>query len=63
MRGRVLAIHGLNANKNLLNLLSYALADSGLEVFTIDLPGHGQIRRPVQRAVPRTFFGTIYRKR
>lgn len=42
IRGRVLAIHGLNSNKGLLNVLSYALADGGLEVFTIDLPGHGE---------------------
>jgi dienelactone hydrolase len=46
VRGRVLAIHGLNANKSMLNLLSRALADSGLEVFTIDLPGHGRSTAP-----------------
>jgi len=46
IRGRVLAIHGLNSNKRLLNVLSYALAEGGLEVFTIDLPGHGESSAP-----------------
>src|SRR5207302_654118 len=43
-RGRVLIVHGLDANKNMMNMLSYALADAGLEVFSIDLPGHGSSR-------------------
>jgi pimeloyl-ACP methyl ester carboxylesterase len=40
-RGRILAVHGLNASKNVLNILAYALSDAGFEVFTIDMPGHG----------------------
>jgi len=46
IRGRVLVVHGLDANKRMLNMLSYALADAGLEVFTIDLPGHGESEAP-----------------
>ena len=40
-RGRILAVHGLNASKNVLNILAYALSDAGFEVFSIDMPGHG----------------------
>ena len=40
-RGRILVVHGLNSSRNVMNLLSYALAESEFEVFSIDLPGHG----------------------
>ena len=40
-RGRVLVIHGLDANKELMNLLCLGLSDTGFEVYSIDLPGHG----------------------
>lgn len=40
-RGRILVVHGLNASKSMMNMLSFALADAGFEVFSIDLPGHG----------------------
>ena len=40
-RARILIVHGLDASKNVMNLLSYALADAGFEVFAVDLPGHG----------------------
>jgi len=46
IRGRVLAVHGLNSNKSLLNTLALGLADGGLEVFAIDLPGHGNSDAP-----------------
>src|SRR5712671_1439 len=39
--GRVLVIHGLDANKELMNLLCYALGDAGFDVYSIDMPGHG----------------------
>lgn len=40
-RGRVLVVHGLDSNKEFMQILSAALADGGFEVFSIDLPGHG----------------------
>jgi hypothetical protein len=40
-RSRLLVIHGLGGNKDMLNPLCYGLADAGIEVFSIDLPGHG----------------------
>jgi pimeloyl-ACP methyl ester carboxylesterase len=42
--GKVLVVHGLNANKNFMQLFSAALADAGFEVYAIDLPGHGDSR-------------------
>src|SRR5262249_7622838 len=38
---RVLAVHGLDVSKEVLSIICAALADSGLEVYAIDLPGHG----------------------
>src|SRR5207248_4695068 len=39
--GRILVVHGLGANKEIMNILCYALADAGFDVYSIDLPGHG----------------------
>ena len=43
-RGRLLVVHGLNSSKSVMNVFSYSLADAGFEVFSIDLPGHGESR-------------------
>ncbi|HYR86315.1 MAG TPA: alpha/beta fold hydrolase [Terriglobia bacterium] len=40
-RGRVLVIHGLDASKEFMRIISAALADGGFDVYDIDLPGHG----------------------
>ena len=40
--GRVLVVHGLDANRGLMTLFSAALADGGFELYVIDLPGHGE---------------------
>ena len=44
--GRILVVHGLDASRNVVNILSRGLADGGFEVFSIDLPGHGESRAP-----------------
>jgi pimeloyl-ACP methyl ester carboxylesterase len=40
-RGKVLVIHGLDASKETMNLLSLGLSDAGFNVYSMDLPGHG----------------------
>jgi pimeloyl-ACP methyl ester carboxylesterase len=40
-RNRVLVVHGLGGNKEIMHVLCAALADGGFEVYAIDLPGHG----------------------
>jgi hypothetical protein len=57
-KGRILVVHGLDANKNMMNMFCYGLADAGFEVFSIDLPGHGASESPfnavlAQQAVSR----------
>jgi pimeloyl-ACP methyl ester carboxylesterase len=37
----VLVVHGLDSSKQTMRIISSALADSGYEVYNIDLPGHG----------------------
>jgi pimeloyl-ACP methyl ester carboxylesterase len=39
-RGQVLVVHGLDASKEMMNLLCLGLSDAGFEVYSIDLPGH-----------------------
>jgi pimeloyl-ACP methyl ester carboxylesterase len=46
--GRVLMVHGLDASRQSSELISAALADSGFEVYAIDLPGHGASRTAFQ---------------
>jgi pimeloyl-ACP methyl ester carboxylesterase len=38
---RALVVHGLDSNKEFMQIFSSALADAGVEVYAIDLPGHG----------------------
>ena len=38
---RVVAVHGLDSNKEFMQIFCSALADTGFEVYAIDLPGHG----------------------
>src|SRR5262249_3392754 len=38
---RVLVIHGLDVSKETMQFMSTALAESGFDVYSIDLPGHG----------------------
>ena len=38
---RALIVHGLDSNKEFMQIFSSALADAGMEVYAIDLPGHG----------------------
>jgi pimeloyl-ACP methyl ester carboxylesterase len=38
---RVLVVHGLDANKEFMQMFSSALHDAGFDVYAIDLPGHG----------------------
>ena len=40
-RDRVLVVHGLDVSKEVMQIISAALADGGFEVYAIDLPGHG----------------------
>jgi len=67
-RGRVLVIHGLNGNKEMMNLLCLALSDAGFHVYAMDLPGHGDslvgfngmlARQAVNRALDALGPGTI----
>jgi pimeloyl-ACP methyl ester carboxylesterase len=38
---RALVVHGLDSNKEFMQIFSAALADAGVEVYAIDFPGHG----------------------
>ena len=62
--GRVLVVHGLDVNKEVMRPISAALADGGFEVYSIDLPGHGDSTAPfrtdlAQQAIrsAKTFLG------
>jgi len=39
--GKVLVVHGLDANKEVMNLLCRGMADAGFNVYAMDMPGHG----------------------
>jgi len=40
-RGTVLVVHGLDVSKEVMHVISGSLADGGFDVYSIDLPGHG----------------------
>jgi pimeloyl-ACP methyl ester carboxylesterase len=40
-KGPVLVVHGLDVSKETVGFLAQALADGGFDVYSIDLPGHG----------------------
>ena len=44
--GTVILIHGLNSNKEFMQSFGMALAESGFEVYALDLPGHGDSSDP-----------------
>jgi pimeloyl-ACP methyl ester carboxylesterase len=50
-RGRVLVIHGLDVSKEVMHFISAALVDGGFEVYSIDLPGHGDSEVGFQTAL------------
>jgi len=39
--GRILVVHGLDANKEMMNVLCLGLSDAGFNVYSMDMPGHG----------------------
>jgi pimeloyl-ACP methyl ester carboxylesterase len=58
-RGRVLLVHGLDANKELMNPLGFALADAGFDVYAIDLPGHGASHTPFTTELSREVVAQV----
>lgn len=58
-RGRVLLVHGLGGNKELLNPLGFALAEGGFEVYSIDLPGHGASHTPFTAELAREAIASV----
>jgi pimeloyl-ACP methyl ester carboxylesterase len=68
--GRALVVHGLDSNKEFMQIFCAALADAGFEAYAIDLPGHGDstvpfntldasrtIENAVERLKPDTIVG------
>src|SRR5262245_51365285 len=51
--GRVLVVPGLNSNKEFMQVFSAALADAGFDVYTIDVPGHGDSKVPFNAVTAR----------
>ena len=50
-KGTVLVVHGLDVSREVMSLISAALADGGFEVYAIDLPGHGASQVKFQTAL------------
>jgi len=58
-RGLVLVVHGLDANKEVMNFLCLGLSDAGFEVYSVDLPGHGDSKVGFNAMVARQALKTI----
>jgi pimeloyl-ACP methyl ester carboxylesterase len=57
--GRVLVVHGLDANKEMMNLLCLGLSDAGFEVYSVDLPGHGDSKVGFNAVVARQAVNAV----
>jgi hypothetical protein len=60
-RGRVLVIPGLNSNKEFMQVFSAALSDAAFDVYTIDLPGHGDSPAPFNAVTSRETVEDAFR--
>ena len=57
--GQVLVVHGLDADKEMMNVLCLGLSDAGFEVYSIDLPGHGDSKVGFNAMVARRAVNSI----
>jgi pimeloyl-ACP methyl ester carboxylesterase len=49
-QGSVVLLHGLSANKKIMDYVAHGFAEQGLRVFVPDLPGHGRTGGPFSPA-------------
>lgn len=49
-QGSVVLLHGLSANKKIMDYVAHAFSERGLRVFVPDLPGHGRTGGPFSPA-------------
>jgi pimeloyl-ACP methyl ester carboxylesterase len=57
--GEVLVVHGLDANKEMMNLLCLGMSDAGFDVYSIDLPGHGDSKAGFNAMVARQVVNAV----